>query len=41
MTCYSYKILKTTTTPILKNVDVVLIFKIYGAIIFLYYILLN
>jgi hypothetical protein len=31
MTCYSYKILKTTTTPILKNVDVVLILSMEGS----------
>jgi hypothetical protein len=31
MTCYSYKILKTTTTPILKNVDVVLILTMEGS----------
>jgi hypothetical protein len=31
MTCYSYKILKTTTTPILKHVDVVLILTMEGS----------
>jgi hypothetical protein len=31
MTCYSYKILNTTITPILKNVDVVLILSIEGS----------
>jgi hypothetical protein len=31
MTCYSYKILNTTTTPILKNVDVVLILTMKGS----------
>ena len=31
MTCYSYKILNTTTTPIFKNVDVVLILTMEGS----------
>ena len=31
MTCYSYKILNTTTTPIFKNVDVVLILSMEGS----------
>ena len=31
MTCYSYKILNTTTTPILKNVDIVLILTMEGS----------
>jgi hypothetical protein len=31
MTCYSYKILNTTTTPMLKNVDVVLILTMEGS----------
>jgi hypothetical protein len=30
MTCYSYKILNTTTTPIFKNVDIVLILTMEG-----------